>query len=46
VRVVVDVVSVMAAYFDLLCVCIHKHIGTGYVILDKRWIWVPDYGFM
>ena len=28
VRVVIDVVSVMVAYSDLLCVCIHTHTHT------------------
>ena len=51
-RVVIDAVSVMAAYFDLLCVCIvHRqkdndtHIGIRFVILAKRWMWLPDDGF-
>ena len=56
-RVVIDVVSVMAAYFDLLCAFIvHRaegyninndtHIGTRYVILAKHWMWLHDDGFM
>jgi hypothetical protein len=58
VRVDIDVVSVVAAYFDPLCthnkICRHntdninndKHIGTRYVILAKHWLWLPDDGFM
>jgi hypothetical protein len=46
-RVDINVVSVMVAYFDLLCVCTHDtHIGTRYVILAKHCTWLPDDGFM
>jgi len=40
VRVVIDVVSVMAAYDN------DVHIGTKYVILAKHCMWFPDEGFM
>ena len=52
VRVVIDVFSVMAEYFDVLCVCLHTHInndthiGTRNVILGNHWMWLPDDGFM
>ena len=30
-----------------MCVSLDDtHIGTGYVILAKHWMWLPDDGFM
>jgi hypothetical protein len=54
--VVIDVVSVMAAYAPITLttsICCHNtvninnnmHIGTRYVILAKPWMRLPDDGF-
>jgi hypothetical protein len=43
VRVVIDVVSVMAAYATIINI---GTIGTRYEILAKHWMWLPDDSFM
>jgi len=46
VHVVIDVVSVMAAYAAIKLTTSIWYIGTRYVILAKHWMWLPDDGFM
>ena len=44
-----DVVSFMAAYYDLWGVCAVHCVGvysTKCVILAKYWLWLPDDGFL